>query len=311
MRRTSLLFLCLLAASCGRGTPNSTAGRSAGSSDSLQILRDRVARQDSELTASQRRAEESAVLAGQARALSQLVAQIDTEVARVRLNVSNVHRGESACEGETACASAQRERLRERVRLLVNRVRSAEARMRATSKQLSTISQQDSLQKQQIADMAGTISSLRQMTERQQQELNGLRADLARSVAENATLGTANERLRHTTDSLETKADSVFFIAAPKATLLKLGVVQERGGSRLAFGHGKTLVPVALPPRSAFHALSGPVTPSSPFPTPRSGMRSSRLTRSSCSTPPATMTTCSAVSSRSDRRWSSGDRGGS
>jgi hypothetical protein len=251
-----LIALSFLAIACDRGTPSVSAnGQPAEREESVDSLRARAARQDSELVALRRGAQESALVSGQARELSQMVAQIDGELARLRLDANTAKANEAACEGE-GCARAQGERVQERVRLLVARVRRAETRMRTTANQLATLTQEDSLLKQQIVDLQGTITNLRGITERQQQELERINGELASARAENATLGATNTRLQHSIDSAATQADSVFVIAAPKSTLLKLGVVQEKGGSKLAFGRGKVLVPVAIPPRSAFRVLS-------------------------------------------------------
>jgi len=250
------LLLLLAAAACDRvNVPAVGTAAAASRDESLDSLRARAARQDSELVAFRRRAEESALLAAQSRELSEIVAEIDREVARVRLNVSDV-KTDAGCEGAAACTRAQGERVRDRVKLLVTRVRRAEARMRQASSRLASLTREDSLQRSQIDDLQATIASLQQITERQQQELARANAELARLAGENATLASANASLRRAQDSVAAVADSVFFIAAPKETLLRLGVVEERGGSRLAFGRGKTLVPVAQPPRSAFRALS-------------------------------------------------------
>jgi hypothetical protein len=248
----ALPFVLIVACERGPRPANKTAGQVE---ESVDALRARAAQQDSELAVYRRHEQESALVAGQTRELSQMVAQIDSELSKVRLDASNARANAESCEGE-GCAKAQGERVRERVRLLVARVRRAESQMRATAKQLSTMNKEDSLLKQQVADLEGTISNLRGITERQQQELDRINGELTSARAENVTLTASNTKLQHTIDSTATVADSVFVIAAPKATLLKLGVVEEKGGSKFAFGRGKTLVPVASPPRSAFKALS-------------------------------------------------------
>jgi hypothetical protein len=187
------------------------------------------------------------------RTLSLLVAQVDSEIALARTGGLIV---QQPCESGANCARPEYAQLRAQVRTLVGRLSDTEARLRAASSAQGAATRHDSTSRAQTIQLRVSVDSLTRQRDRQLLALDSLRTQVKVILGKDSVTTKLVAVLEAKVDSAATADDSVFIIAASKAELLRMGVVELRGGSFFAFGRGKTLVPVANPTRKEWQPLS-------------------------------------------------------
>jgi len=243
-----VVLLALVLAACGQAK-GSAALRQGDSSiaarDSASTAR------DSELVALRAIVWQRDRAVTDVRELAKLVAQIDSEVARAQ-DISPIIPTEVACEDDVECAQSQFRQLRTQVRMLVDRLALTQTRFRAAARANEATTAEDSLLRAQTSQLQALVNRLADAAGRQVLMLDSLRTRVDRMEQDSSVQFALRARL----DSVTAGDDSVFLMAAPKTQLLMAGAVQERGGTLLTLGLGKTLVPVGDPPPRGWQVLS-------------------------------------------------------
>lgn len=233
------VLLVLVVSACGRGD----AGQAAQSAASV-ALSDSGRAVLAELV--QQKAQAEAI----ARSLSQVVAQIDSEVQSAPAPVTGADQVVT-CESDLACSQAQFARLRSQVSFIISQLTRLQARQRsATFAQIGSAGD-DSLMRAQLTQLQSTVANFTNVAAQQVAVLDSLRTQVQRLQADSTRLASTKFAL----DSILAANDSAYFIAAPQAALLKAGAAQQRGGTIFAFGRGKALVPTANPKLADWHPL--------------------------------------------------------
>jgi hypothetical protein len=178
-----------------------------------------------------------AEVAADARALS----DVSTEMAKVRLGKMKMQPAETP-------EAARRDTVIQRVRLLVSRVHSAEAQLKSSHDQITTMTHlSDSLR----ATIESTVTNFQKVVDDQKTQIAALTARVDSltgvTIAMNDTLNT-----------VQTRDNTVYYVIGTKDDLIKNGVITEEGGARFLFvlwKSGKTLVPARSLDPTQFTAI--------------------------------------------------------
>ena len=170
---------------------------------------------------------------------TQFVNQLNTEIARLKTPLKSGLRV-AANESQLEQAKADREAVTERVRELVARLDSSEARVASLRARASSLSRNDEQLKQQVALYEKTIADLRDAAERQRADMQAIIDEQnTKIVALNSKVDTvtrdnvrlAGERaaLSDTVGQLTTEKNRVYYVAGTRDELIKKGVLVEEG----------------------------------------------------------------------------------
>ena len=190
--------------------------------------------------------------------------------------------------------SAQKDTVMARIAMVSERLTASERRLaesRTRIRRLTGVS--DSLRAQldrTVTNYEATIASQKTTIADLTQRVEQLRTENAElTVAKNALSDTVRT-LEDTVRTLETENNTVFYVIGTKKELLKRGIVQEEGGSRVLFifgRAGKTLVPARELAPTGFTAIDMRTTAEIPLPDPSAEYRvASRQDLSFLATPP-------------------------
>ncbi len=176
-------------------------------------------------------------MAQNARLLSDISADLSKVQVKQKLNVS----GESPGE-------ASRDSIRQRVRYIANRINEEDRKLRASEKQVSSLTHlSDSLR----STLQATIANYDSVIASQRSQL----ADLAAQVD---TLRGQTVALRDTVNNLTTIENTVYYVIGTKDELQQKGLIEETGGSRflwILWKSGQTSVPSRQLDPSMFTAI--------------------------------------------------------
>jgi hypothetical protein len=175
---------------------------------------------------------------------TQFVNQLNTEIARLKTPLKAGLKVGAAGESQTADVQAERELVAARVRELVARLDSSEARVASLRARAGTLARRDEQLTQQVALYERTIAELRDAAERQRAEMQAIIDDQGtRIVALNARVDTvsrdnvrlAGERaaLSDTVSQLTTERNTVYYVVGTRDELVKKGVLVTEGSRRI------------------------------------------------------------------------------
>lgn len=161
----------------------------------------------------------------------------------------------ATCGDDVDCNVDQEVQVRLQVRDVLQRLRAAQQQLRVATRTALGV-QDDSATAARTRQLQAATDSLAALAQRKVLELEQIRARVDELTADSSASVTLIAQLEARITAMAASDDSVYVLAGPKDQLLKVGAVQERGGTLLTFGFGKTLVPVAVPPSKAWRALS-------------------------------------------------------
>lgn len=188
----------------------------------------------------------------------------DSATASVLLGVDSALKGASSgkvtiqqgspCAGGAECASTREAALRTAVQNIVAQLKSTQTRL-AAAQSSAAVAREDSVTRMQAAQLQAVVDTLVKTANARLAQLDSLRDELDQLAADTVDASVELDSLRQLLAAISATDDSVFWTAGTRDQLIKLGAVAERGGTFLTFGFGKTLVPLANPPLTGWHAI--------------------------------------------------------
>jgi hypothetical protein len=171
---------------------------------------------------------------------TQFVNDLNTEIAKLKNPPKGLTVSAKDGESDRARTLAEREAVSARVRELVARLDSSEARIASLRSRASTLAKRDEQLTQQVALYEKTIADLRDAAERQRSEMQAIIDEQGtRIVALNSRIDTvtkdnvrlAGERtaLSDTVSQLTTEKNTVYYVIGTRDELIKKGVIVEEG----------------------------------------------------------------------------------
>lgn len=172
---------------------------------------------------------------------TQFVNELNTEIAKLKTPLkSGLKVGATGSESQLAQVQADRDAVTERVRELVARLDSSEARIASLRARASTLAKRDDQLTQQVALYEKTIADLRDAAERQRAEMQAIIDEQGtRIVALNSKIDTvsrdnvrlAGERsaLSDTVSQLTTEKNTVYYVVGTRDELVRKGVLVAEG----------------------------------------------------------------------------------
>jgi hypothetical protein len=248
MNRYQLITCALVAVTaCSPELPENYKGadtglavaRSSRAKDSLIILKDSL------LAEKDRQLSFQSAMIGDAATTSRLISEIDRDLAKARVNVKDNKKPESTIEN----ASDRLVLVQEKVNVVLSRLAASEARIRKLREDSTSRSMLNAQQAAQIAEYEKSIADLRVSVENQGREIASLSMSLDSLGRENVVLASRNT-------AWAARDDSVFVAIGTEKELTQKGVIRREGGTLLAFGRGKTIVPARTFEMGDFQVMS-------------------------------------------------------
>jgi hypothetical protein len=235
MNRYSLLVCTLAAvAACNQGPPEGYKGgdtglavaRTSRAKDSLIMVKDSL------LAEKERQLSFQSAMIGDAATTSRLISEIDGDLAKARIQVKNDKKTESAIDN----ASDRLAVVQKKVNVVLSRLSASEARIRRLREDSASRTMLNATQAAQLAEYEKSIADLRVSVENQSREIATLTVQVDSMGRENVALTAKNS-------AMAAQEDSVFVAIGTEKELTAKGVIRREGGTLLAFGRGKTIVP--------------------------------------------------------------------
>jgi hypothetical protein len=213
--------------------------RSSRAKDSLIILKDSL------LAVKERQLSFQSQMIGDAATSARLISEIDRDLSKARIDVKDKRKPESGVPN----ASDQLVLVQEKVNTVLSRLTASEARIRRMREDSVARTMLNANQAAQIAEYEKSIADLRVSVENQSREIAGLALSLDSLGRENVTLVSRN-------NAWAAREDSVFVAIGTEKELTEKGVIRREGGTLLAFGRGKTIVPARTFEAGDFQVMS-------------------------------------------------------
>lgn len=231
-----ILLACTLAvaAGCNPSLPEGYAGgdtglaaaRSSRAKDSLVMVKDSL------LAVKERQLSFQSAMIGDAATTSRLISEIESDLSKARIEVKGDTKAESGIEN----ASERLTTVQKKVNVVLSRLSASEARIRRLREDSVARSMLNATQAAQIAEYEQSIADLRVSVENQSREIAALTVQVDSMGRENVALTAKN-------NAMAAHEDSVFVAIGTEKELTEKGVIRREGGTLLAFGRGKTIVP--------------------------------------------------------------------
>jgi cell division protein FtsB len=164
---------------------------------------------------------------------AKLMSDISAEVARVET------KPKTTAGAEAVPVTITRDSILSSIKDLTSRLDSTEARLARSQRRVRGL-------RGQTASMQKTIADLQATVENQKETIASLTEQVSNLQQQNVQLTAQNAALTDTVSNMTTRDNTVYYVVGTKDQLLKDGVVQEEGGSRVLFifgKRGKVLVP--------------------------------------------------------------------
>jgi hypothetical protein len=248
MNRYSLLACTLAVASaCNQSPPDGYTGgdtglavaRTSRAKDSLVMVKDSL------LAVKERQLSFQSQMIGDAATSARLISEIDQDLAKARIQVKDDRKLESGIEN----ASDRLVLVQKKVNVVLTRLTASEARIRRLREDSVARTMLNATQAAQIAEYEKSIADLRVSVENQGREI----ALLATQVD---SMGRENVALTARNNAMAAHEDSVFVAIGTEKELAAKGVIRREGGTLLAFGRGKTIVPARTFELEDFQVMS-------------------------------------------------------
>jgi hypothetical protein len=248
MNRYSLIACTLaLVTACDNGPPKGYTGgdtglavaRTSRAKDSLIMVKDSV------LAVKERQLSFQSQMIGDAATSARLISEIDRDLSKARIEVKSDQKPESGIQN----ASDQLVMVKKKVSVVLSRLQASEARIRRLREDSVARTMLNAQQAAQIAEYERSIADIRLSVENQSREIAALTAAVDSMGRENAVLVARNT-------AMAAHEDSVFVAIGTEKELTQKGVIRREGGTLLAFGRGKTIVPARAFEMEDFQVMS-------------------------------------------------------
>ena len=248
MNRYKLIACTLVVlAACNQSPPDGYAGGDTGlavartgrAKDSLIMVKDSL------LAVKERQLSFQSQMIGDAATSARMISEIDRDLSKARIDVKDDRKPESGIQN----ASDQLVLVQKKVALVLSRLTASEARIRRLREDSVARTMLNATQAAQLAEYEQSIADLRVSVENQTREIAVLGAQVDSMGRENAVLTARNH-------ALNAHEDSVFVAIGTEKELTAKGVIRREGGTLLAFGRGKTIVPARTFELADFQVLS-------------------------------------------------------
>ncbi len=180
-------------------------------------------------------------------ATSQFIADVNTELARVRDAKAGKPVVGASGELTSLSPSEQRAQMLERIKTLTDRVNDAESRLAASRQRVATLTGDNKALATQLAQFDSTITAFKSIIENQKAEIASLTAQVSALQGENVVLKTEKAQLTVEKEALTTEKaaltverNTVYYVIGTKDELRKKGIIVKRGG---LLGIGSTDIP--------------------------------------------------------------------
>ena len=183
-------------------------------------------------------------------ATSQFIAEVNTELAKVRSRTAGRPVQGQPGEMESNLSPAQqREAIKTRVAEITQRLNESEARLNASRNRVRDLTANNEALTTQLASYDSTIASFKTIIEGQKAEIATLTEQIGALQAENtglkvekATLTQEKAALTTEKQELIVEKNMVYYVIGTEDELVRKGIVTKQGGM---LGIGKTTVPGA------------------------------------------------------------------
>lgn len=248
MNRYSLLACTVaIAAACNQSPPDGYTGgdtglavaRTSRAKDSLVMVKDSL------LAVKERQLSFQSAMIGDAATSARLISEIDRDLSKARIEVKDEKKAESAIES----ASDRLALVQKKVNVVLTRLSASETRIRRLREDSVARTMLNATQAAQIAEYEKSIADLRVSVENQSREIAALTVQVDSMGRENVVLTAKN-------NAMAAHEDSVFVVIGTEKELTEKGVIRREGGTLLAFGRGKTIVPARAFENEDFQVLS-------------------------------------------------------
>jgi hypothetical protein len=243
------LLACTLAAvaACNDSPPEGYTGgdtglalaRSSRAKDSLVMVKDSL------LAEKERQLSIQSAMIGDAATTARLISEIDRDLSKARIQVKDTKAPESGIEN----ASDRLAVVQKKVGVVLSRLAASESRIRRMREDSVARTMLNANQAAQIAEYEKSIADLRVTVESQSREIAVLTAQVDSMGRENVALLARN-------NAMSAHEDSVFIAIGTERELTEKGVIRREGGTLLAFGRGKTIVPARTLEIEDFQVIS-------------------------------------------------------
>ena len=203
-------------------------------------------------------------------ATSQFIADVNTELSKVKDAKAGKPTQGGAGELETPSPAEQRTRMIARIKQLTDRVNEAESRMAASRQRVAALSGDNSKLTTQLAQYDSTITAFKSIIENQKAEIASLTSQVGALQGENtvlkadkATLTTEKEALTGEKAALTVERNTVYYVIGTKDELRKKGIIIKKGG---ILGAGATDLPATSLNPADFTSVDKTKTASIPLP---------------------------------------------
>ncbi len=184
-------------------------------------------------------------------ATSQFIAEVNTELAKVRSRTAGRPVQGQPGEMESNLTPAQqREAIKLKVAELTTRLNESESRLTASRNRVRDLTASNSALGAQLAGYDSTIASFKVLIDNQRTEIaslteqvNALQAENVSLKQDKAALTTANTQLTEQKEALITEQNTVYYVIGTEDELMRKGIIAKQGGM---LGLGKTTVPGAV-----------------------------------------------------------------
>lgn len=180
-------------------------------------------------------------------ATSQFIADVNTELARVRDAKAGKPTVGASGELTSPSPADQRAQMLERIKALTDRVNEAESRLAASRQRVATLTGDNKALTTQLAQFDSTITAFKSIIENQKAEIASLTAQVSALQGENVVLKTEKAQLTVEKEALTTEKaaltverNTVYYVIGTKDELRKKGIIVKRGG---ILGIGATDIP--------------------------------------------------------------------
>jgi hypothetical protein len=237
-----------LVAACDKGPPKGYTGgadtglavaRTSRAKDSLIIVKDSL------LAVKERQLSFQSQMIGDAATSARLISEIDRDLSKARIEVKDDRKVESGIQN----ASDQLVMVKKKVSVVLSRLQASEARIKRLREDSVARTLLNAQQAAQIAEYEKSIADIRLSVENQSREIAVLTAVVDSMGKENAVLTARNK-------AMVAHEDSVFVAIGTEKELTAKGVIRREGGTLLAFGRGKTIVPARAFEMQDFQVMS-------------------------------------------------------
>jgi septal ring factor EnvC (AmiA/AmiB activator) len=170
-------------------------------------------------------------------ATSQFIADVNTELSRVKDAKAGKPTKGAAGELPNLSPAEQRTQMLGRIKLLTDRVNEAESRLAASRQRVAAMTTDNANLTKQLAQYDSTITAFKSIIENQKAEIASLTAQVSALQGENvalkadkAALTTEKEVLTTEKVALTSERNTVYYVIGTKDELRKKGIIVKKGG---------------------------------------------------------------------------------